>query len=375
MPRPLRRCRPSRSSAVLIALAALLVLAFGGAPRAARPACRTRSPRRETAAADLRAQIGAESRHIQDTGRRAGRRARAPGHDPDRSRQPHRRPAAHAGRAADLAQPPDRAGEPAAPRHRRAGRQPARQLRGRQARSDDGDPQRARLRQPARAGRLHGPRRTSGREHRRPDPHRPRRGPSRGRPPRRRSRRATGSRPTAVLRRRNDVAALQAALLRVQLRQLAARDTHDGPLPHGRRPSRRPAAPRCSCRRRGRAGRRPRRDGDAERKRRRRPGSRSTPAGMVQPPPGAPAAVARVIAAANAIATLPYVWGGGHGSFQANGYDCSGSVSLRARRRRPAHLTARLGRVRELGRARSRPLDHRLRQRRSRLDGSRGLAL
>jgi cell wall-associated NlpC family hydrolase len=49
--------------------------------------------------------------------------------------------------------------------------------------------------------------------------------------------------------------------------------------------------------------------------------------GMVQPPPGAPAAVVRVIAAANAIATLPYVWGGGHGSFHANGYDCSGSVS------------------------------------------------
>jgi peptidoglycan hydrolase CwlO-like protein len=49
--------------------------------------------------------------------------------------------------------------------------------------------------------------------------------------------------------------------------------------------------------------------------------------GMVQPPPGAPPAVAQVIAAGNAIATLPYVWGGGHGSFSANGYDCSGSVS------------------------------------------------
>jgi peptidoglycan hydrolase CwlO-like protein len=49
--------------------------------------------------------------------------------------------------------------------------------------------------------------------------------------------------------------------------------------------------------------------------------------GMVQPPPGAPEAVAQVIAAGNAIATLPYLWGGGHGSFQANGYDCSGSVS------------------------------------------------
>jgi peptidoglycan hydrolase CwlO-like protein len=49
--------------------------------------------------------------------------------------------------------------------------------------------------------------------------------------------------------------------------------------------------------------------------------------GMVQPPPGAPPAVAQVIAAGNAIATLPYIWGGGHGSFQASGYDCSGSVS------------------------------------------------
>ena len=49
--------------------------------------------------------------------------------------------------------------------------------------------------------------------------------------------------------------------------------------------------------------------------------------GMVQPPPGAPTAVREVIAAGNAIATLPYIYGGGHASFQANGYDCSGSVS------------------------------------------------
>ena len=49
--------------------------------------------------------------------------------------------------------------------------------------------------------------------------------------------------------------------------------------------------------------------------------------GMVQPPPGAPAAVGQVIAAGNAIATLPYIFGGGHGSFHASGYDCSGSVS------------------------------------------------
>jgi peptidoglycan hydrolase-like protein with peptidoglycan-binding domain len=37
--------------------------------------------------------------------------------------------------------------------------------------------------------------------------------------------------------------------------------------------------------------------------------------------------VAQVIAAANEIATRPYVYGGGHGSFESYGYDCSGSVS------------------------------------------------
>jgi cell wall-associated NlpC family hydrolase len=37
--------------------------------------------------------------------------------------------------------------------------------------------------------------------------------------------------------------------------------------------------------------------------------------------------VARVIAAANRIATKPYKYGGGHGSFNDTGYDCSGSVS------------------------------------------------
>jgi peptidoglycan hydrolase CwlO-like protein len=37
-------------------------------------------------------------------------------------------------------------------------------------------------------------------------------------------------------------------------------------------------------------------------------------------------AVARVIAAANQIASTPYVWGGGHGG-ASGGYDCSGSVS------------------------------------------------
>jgi len=44
-------------------------------------------------------------------------------------------------------------------------------------------------------------------------------------------------------------------------------------------------------------------------------------------PASAPAAVKRVIAAANRIRTTPYIWGGGHGRWQDAGYDCSGSVS------------------------------------------------
>jgi septal ring factor EnvC (AmiA/AmiB activator) len=44
-------------------------------------------------------------------------------------------------------------------------------------------------------------------------------------------------------------------------------------------------------------------------------------------PASAPQAVKEVIAAANAIADTPYVWGGGHGSFESSGYDCSGAVS------------------------------------------------
>ena len=44
-------------------------------------------------------------------------------------------------------------------------------------------------------------------------------------------------------------------------------------------------------------------------------------------PIDAPAAVKRVIAAANRIRTRPYVWGGGHGRWWDRGYDCSGAVS------------------------------------------------
>jgi cell wall-associated NlpC family hydrolase len=49
--------------------------------------------------------------------------------------------------------------------------------------------------------------------------------------------------------------------------------------------------------------------------------------GSALAPIGAPAAVQSVIAAGNVIKNFPYIWGGGHGSFQARGYDCSGSIS------------------------------------------------
>jgi peptidoglycan hydrolase-like protein with peptidoglycan-binding domain len=42
---------------------------------------------------------------------------------------------------------------------------------------------------------------------------------------------------------------------------------------------------------------------------------------------GSSSVVQRAIAAADRIATLPYRYGGGHGSFNDSGYDCSGSVS------------------------------------------------
>ena len=44
-------------------------------------------------------------------------------------------------------------------------------------------------------------------------------------------------------------------------------------------------------------------------------------------PPDAPTAVKRAIAAANRIDGRPYIWGGGHLSWLARGYDCSGAVS------------------------------------------------
>ena len=52
------------------------------------------------------------------------------------------------------------------------------------------------------------------------------------------------------------------------------------------------------------------------------------PGGIASVPDGAPWQVARAITAANKIHTRTYIWGGGHHSFKARGYDCSGAVSF-----------------------------------------------
>jgi cell wall-associated NlpC family hydrolase len=44
-------------------------------------------------------------------------------------------------------------------------------------------------------------------------------------------------------------------------------------------------------------------------------------------PASAPDPIRQMISAANLIVGQPYRWGGGHGSFQSKGYDCSGAVS------------------------------------------------
>ena len=52
------------------------------------------------------------------------------------------------------------------------------------------------------------------------------------------------------------------------------------------------------------------------------------PNGVALPPLEAPEEVKRIIEAGNVIARSPYKWGGGHGEWLDDGYDCSGSVSF-----------------------------------------------
>jgi cell wall-associated NlpC family hydrolase len=50
--------------------------------------------------------------------------------------------------------------------------------------------------------------------------------------------------------------------------------------------------------------------------------------GLAAAPMGAPTVVQEIIWAGNELIGLPYIYGGGHGSFVSPGYDCSGTVSF-----------------------------------------------
>ncbi|MGI8731596.1 MAG: coiled-coil domain-containing protein [Solirubrobacteraceae bacterium] len=107
-------------------------------------------------------------------------------------------------------------------------------------------------------------------------------------------------------RRRESAQTLQSALLAEQQRRLSRRDARRGALQDIK-------AQVASLRKRL--------------AKTARAGIRTNPGGTAQPPSGAPAAVGLVTAAANAIAGLPYLYGGGHAGFKDTAYDCSGSIS------------------------------------------------
>ena len=107
-------------------------------------------------------------------------------------------------------------------------------------------------------------------------------------------------------RKRDRALAIRTALLRAQQQRLASRATKSSQL--------RSVQDGLATLRRKLA-------------RRARAGIGTNPGGQAQPPAGAPAAVGLVMAAGNAIAGTPYLYGGGHGGFKDTAYDCSGSVS------------------------------------------------
>jgi peptidoglycan hydrolase CwlO-like protein len=126
-----------------------------------------------------------------------------------------------------------------------------------------------------------------------------------------------------VLSQRNQAAALESALLRVQIRELSARSrtsSHYADVTAQLKGLQKRAAEQAA--RAAEAATRAAATGNAG-----VGGLNVNTGGMVQPPAGAPAAIGQIMAAGNAIATLPYIYGGGHASFHADGYDCSGSVS------------------------------------------------
>jgi hypothetical protein len=57
------------------------------------------------------------------------------------------------------------------------------------------------------------------------------------------------------------------------------------------------------------------------------PGVATLENGVAHAPAGAPKAIVRAIKAGNRIQNKPYLYGGGHKSFEDTAYDCSGAVS------------------------------------------------
>ena len=94
--------------------------------------------------------------------------------------------------------------------------------------------------------------------------------------------------------------------------------------------------------------------------------------GVALPPLEAPEEVKQIIEAGNIIARSPYLWGGGHGKWLDEGYDCSGSVSFALGGRRAALRPARVGAADELGRGRPRQVGHDLREPGARVHGGGG---
>ena len=80
--------------------------------------------------------------------------------------------------------------------------------------------------------------------------------------------------------------------------------------------------------------------------------------GIAYAPSQAPQNVKNAIWAANKLRRKPYVWGGGHGSFNDYGYDCSGSVSYALHGGGLLGRAAAIDRSHALRRARARPMDY-----------------
>ena len=101
------------------------------------------------------------------------------------------------------------------------------------------------------------------------------------------------------------------------------------------------------------------------------PRARVLPDGTAVAPEDAPEPVKRIIQAGNAIAKFPYKWGGGHGAWRDDGYDCSGSVSFALAAAGLLERSAGLRRVHRLGRAGSGRVGHDLHEPRPHVHGRR----